>query len=176
MREIDNVLPTALSNAAWTSPWRSKSGFLETCPMCAFVSLSVTMVMTVATALTIAAIINGMASPYPTVSAEIAGPNTNPNPNDAPMIANPFARSWGLVVSEMTAEATGILPAVMPSSARAKNSIHALRAVAIRKKEMAVPVIDMTKRGFLPYLSESLPMIGVDKNWPMEKIENSRPF
>ena len=75
----------------------------------------------------------------------------NPNPKLAPIIPNPLARSSGLVVSEMTAEATGILPAVRPSSARARNKNMALGANAMRKKDAAVPAMERTRSGLRPY-------------------------
>ncbi len=120
--------------------------------------------------------IKGRLSEYPTVNAEIAGPNINPNPNEAPIIPKPFARSFSEVVSVMTADATGILPAVMPSRARAINKNMALGANAIKKNERAVPVNDATRSGFLPYLSDILPIIGVDKNWQTENVANKSPF
>jgi hypothetical protein len=79
-------------------------------------------------------------------------------------------------VSEITAWATGKFPAVNPSSARAKNKKIALGANAIVKKEIAVPASEIAKRGFRPYLSESLPIIGVEINWQTENKANRRPF
>jgi len=108
--------------------------------------------------------INGTAVEKPTVNAAIAGPNTNPNPKDAPIMPNPFARSSGLVVSEITAMATGILPAVIPSSARAIKRTMAFGAQESKKNERAVPEMDAISRGFLPNLSDMRPIIGVDKN------------
>ena len=111
-----------------------------------------------------AAIINGYDRLMPTVSADIAGQKIKPNPNDAPIIPNPFARSLGSVVSVITAAATGMLPAVIPSIARAINKNIALGANAINKNDNAVPAIEITSKGFRPYLSDSLPMIGVEIN------------
>lgn len=111
-----------------------------------------------------AAIKKGRALLIPTVSAEIAGPKINPNPNEAPMIPNPLARSLGSVVSVITAEATGMFPAVIPSRARAIKRNSALGANAIKINDNAVPVIETIRRGFRPYLSESLPITGVEIN------------
>jgi len=122
------------------------------------------------------AIINGTFSPYLNVTADIAGPKTKPKPNAAPIIPKPFALSLSDVVSEMTADATGIFPAVIPSKARAKKRKNALGANAAIKKETAVPKIDEIRRGRLPNLSERRPMIGVEINWHIEKIAKSNPF
>ncbi len=119
---------------------------------------------------------NGTCVPNPTVAAEIAGPNTNPNPNEAPMIPNPFALSFISVVSEITAEATGIFPAVIPSSARAINRNSAVGAKAAIKNDSAVPPRDKTSNGLRPYLSESLPIKGVERKEHTEKSANKRPF
>lgn len=134
------------------------------------------MVISAAIAVITPAIINGRDGEIPTVKAEIAGPMTKPKPNDAPIIPNPFALSSGLVVSEMTAVATEIFPAVNPSSARAKNKKKAVGAKACIKKEITVPIIEMIKRGLLPYLSDILPIIGVAKKAHIEKREKSKPF
>lgn len=132
--------------------------------------------ITAAMRVIIPAIINGKDGEIPTVSAEIAGPKTNPNPKDAPIIPNPFALFSGVVVSEITAVATEILPAVNPSSARAKNKNIAFGAKACIKKETTVPTIEMIRSGLLPYLSDIRPIIGVATNAQIEKIENKRPF
>ena len=84
--------------------------------------------------------------------------------------------SCGGVVSDITAEATGIFPAVIPSSARAKNRKIAFGAKAAITKETVVPIMDATSNGFLPYLSESLPIKGVEINEQREKRANSIPF
>ena len=123
-----------------------------------------------------AAIKNGTCNPNPTVAADIAGPKKNPNPKAAPIIPNPFALSFGGVVSEITALATGIFPAVIPSRARAKNKNKALGANAAITNESVVPAIDATSNGFLPYLSESLPIKGAEINEHKEKRANNRPF
>jgi len=123
-----------------------------------------------------AAIKNGICVPNPTVKAEIAGPKKNPKPNDAPIIPNPFARLCDSFVSEMTAATTGILPAVIPSRARAKKRKIAFGATASNKKEVAVPAIEVTKSGFLPYLSERRPIIGAEKNEHRKKVDKRRAF
>jgi hypothetical protein len=123
-----------------------------------------------------AAIKKGALSPNCTVAAEIAGPNRNPKPNEAPIIPNPLARSCGGVVSEITAEATGILPAVIPSKALARKRKIALGANAAIIKEIAVPVIEITNKGFLPYLSDNLPISGVDKKEQRENKAKRSPF
>lgn len=110
------------------------------------------------------AITKGIDDPNPTVRAEMAGPKTKPKPKAAPITANPFVRSLRSVVSEMTADTTGMLPAVSPSKALAKKRKMALGAEAAIKKDKAVPTKDRTSMGFLPYLSDILPMIGVAKN------------
>jgi hypothetical protein len=106
----------------------------------------------------------------------MAVPKINPNPKDAPIIPNPFARYLGSVVSEIIADATGMFPAVMPSSARAMNKKIAFGAKAIIRKERAVPVIEIIKRGFRPYISDKRPITGVDKNWHTENKANNSPF
>ena len=144
--------------------------------MCLLVSGKNAQVIITEIAVTIAAIINGSDGFIPTVKAEIAGPAMKPNPKAAPIIPNPFARSSGFVVSEMTAVATGIFPAVRPSRALAINKNMTEGAKAIVRNEITVPISEMTKSGFLPYLSENLPITGVDRNWQRENKENSKPF
>jgi len=122
------------------------------------------------------AIINGSDKEIPTVNADIAGPKTNPNPKAAPIIPNPFALFSRDVVSEITADATEIFPAVSPSSARAKKRKNALGAKACMKNDITVPTIDIIKRGLLPYLSDNLPITGVEKNAQREKTEKRSPF
>lgn len=134
------------------------------------------MVMIAAISVMTPAIINGRDGEMPTVRAEIAGPTTNPNPKDAPIIPNPFARSSGLVVSEITADATEIFPAVNPSNPRAKNKKMALGANACIKNEITVPTIEIIRSGRLPYLSEKRPITGVAMNEQTEKMENNMPF
>lgn len=122
------------------------------------------------------AMIKGNEAECATVRADIAGPKMKPNPNDAPIIPNPRVLCSCEVVSDIIAEATGIFPAVMPSSARAKNKNIALGANAMIKNEIAVPKIEMIRRGLLPYLSDILPMMGVEMNWQIENNENKSPF
>ena len=119
---------------------------------------------------------NGICNPYGRDTVAINGPKMKPKPKDAPMRPNPFARSFSDVVSEITAEATEIFPDVKPSRARARNRKRAFGANAAIKNEIAVPISEMSKSGFLPYLSESLPITGVAKNWQREKIANNIPF
>ena len=132
--------------------------------MCLFVSGRNAAVTKTAPTDTKPAMIKGSAGLIDTVTAEIAGPNTNPNPNAAQSMPKPFVLSSGFVVSEITAEATGMFPAVIPSNALAIKRNRALGANAAKKKESAVPASDINKSGFLPYLSESLPITGVDIN------------
>lgn len=145
-------------------------------PICLFVSLKLNIVRTTARTETRPAIIKGVASETPIVKAEIAGPNTKPNPHDAPIMPKPLALSFSSVVSEITADKTGRLPAVIPSRARAINRNKALGAKAIIKKDKAVPPSEIIRRGLLPYLSDNLPIIGVERNWHNEKMEKSKPF
>jgi hypothetical protein len=44
------------------------------------------------------------------------------------------------------------------------------------KKDKAVPESERRRSGFLPYLSDNLPINGVAKNWKKEKIAKSIPF
>lgn len=134
------------------------------------------IVITAATAVIIPAIINGNDGEIPTVRAEIAGPKTNPNPKDAPIMPNPFARSAGVVVSEITAEATDIFPAVRPSNPRARKRKNALGAKACIKNDMTVPIMEIIRSGLLPYLSDKRPMNGVARKEQIEKIEKRSPF
>ncbi len=164
------------SIAAWISFGKSNNFAFLTSPKCLFVSGRITQVKITAISVITPAIIKGMEAPKPTVKAEIAGPKIKPKPKEAPIIPNPLALSFGLVVSEITAEATGIFPAVIPSKALAKKRIAALGAKAVMKKERAVPKSDIIRRGFLPYLSDSLPISGVEINWQIEKRENSKPL
>ena len=117
-----------------------------------------------ATTVTQPAIIKGSEALIPTVTAAIAGPKINPKLNAALTNPNAFARSSGLVESEITANATGMFPAVIPSSMRAKKRKRTFGANAIIKKEPAVPIIETRRRGRRPYLSESRPIIGVEMN------------
>jgi hypothetical protein len=78
-------------------------------------------------------------------------------------------------VSEITAKTTGTFPAVSPSSARAIKRNIALGAKAIVKKDAAVPSIEIRSIGRLPYLSDNLPISGVDINWQIEKVAKLRP-
>ena len=112
----------------------------------------------------IPATINGTPKPNPSVNEAVAGPNTNPKFSAEPISPNAFARSSGFVESEMTANATGILPAVNPSNALAKKRKKAFGAKAVIKNDIAVPRIDMINNGLRPYLSDNLPMIGVEIN------------
>ena len=132
--------------------------------MCLFVSGKKRAVIITAANETKAAIRKGMAAVIPTVAADIAGPKINPNPNDAPIIPKPFALFSSVVVSEITAAATGRFPAVIPSKALAKNKNMALGANAIMRNESAVPRIEIISKGFLPYLSDILPIMGVERN------------
>ncbi len=132
--------------------------------MCLLVSGKKAQVITTEMAVMNAAMIKGREGLMPTVTAEMAGPATKPMPKAAPIIPKPFALSSGLVVSEMTAVATGILPAVRPSRARAMNKKMAEGARAIMIKEMTVPMSETTNSGFLPYMSDHLPITGVEIN------------
>lgn len=132
--------------------------------MCLLVSGKKTAVKTTARKVTIPATINGSEAEYDTVRAEIAGPKINPNPHEAPITPNPRARYSCDVVSEITAEITGIFPAVIPSNARAIKRKMAFGANAAIKNETAVPKIEIKRSGFLPYLSDILPMTGVAIN------------
>jgi len=44
------------------------------------------------------------------------------------------------------------------------------------KKEIAVPVIEISSKGRRPYLSDMRPIIGVAMNWQIENMENNKPF
>jgi len=147
-----------------------------TSPIYIFVSFKITKVKRTAIEDTIPAIIKGRAALIPTVNEAIAGPKTKPNPKDAPRIANPFPLFFSSVVSEMIAEITGMLPAVIPSRALAINKNIALGAKAIMKKEIAEPIKEIARSGFLPYLSDNLPIIGVAISWQSENKENKSPF
>jgi hypothetical protein len=52
----------------------------------------------------------------------------------------------------------------------------ALGANAIVIKDAAVPKIEIRSKGFLPYLSDNRPIIGVETNWQTENMANKRPF
>lgn len=132
--------------------------------MCLFVSGRYIAVRTTAIKVMTPAIRNGTAFPKPIVKAEIAGPNTNPKLKAALIIPKALGLSSGFVESEITAKATGTFPAVSPSIARATKRNNAVGAKAITKNEAAVPVIDIKRSGFLPYLSDNLPIIGVEIN------------
>lgn len=112
----------------------------------------------------------------PKVNAAMAGPKTNPKLNAEPIKPNAPARSSGLVESETTAKTTGIFPAVSPSNARERKRKRALGAMAMRKKEAAVPMIEMRSMGRRPYLSDKRPMMGVEMNWQIEYSAKRRPF
>ena len=144
--------------------------------VCLFVSFKTNIVRTTAISETILAIINGKESLIPTVKDVTAGPKTKPKPNAAPRIAKPLPLFFSSVVSEITADITGMLPAVIPSSARAKNKKIALGANAIVKNDTADPASEIARSGFLPYLSDSLPIIGVAISWHSENKEKRSPF
>ena len=174
--ETINVAPTFLSKSVCQSFGKSNNFPSRTSPMCWFVSGRYRAVKTTAIIVMIPAIINGTPDPKPKVSAEIAGPKTNPKLKADPISPKARALSCGFVESEITANATGILPAVNPSSARAINKNSAFGANAMVKNDAAVPKIEISKRGRLPYLSDSRPIIGVAKNWQIENIANKSPF
>ena len=44
------------------------------------------------------------------------------------------------------------------------------------KKDTEVARSETAKIGFLPYLSDSLPIIGAEKNWPMENAAARNPI
>ena len=144
--------------------------------MCLFVSLRTNKDIKTAKVETIPEIIKGIDKLIPDVKEAIAGPNTKPKPNEAPRTAKPFPLFFSSVVSEIIADITGTFPAVIPSRALAKNKNIALGAKAIVKKDIAEPSSETTKSGFLPYLSESLPIIGVAMSWQTENNEKSSPF
>ena len=171
-----SVAPIVLLVRAWNNFAKSNNLSCFVSPICWFVSVRNIAVMITAISDTMAAIIKGYVAFVATVAAEIIGPNINPNPKDAPIIPKPFARSFGGVVSVITAVATGIFPAVIPSNARAIKRKIALGANAMRRNEATVPLSEIMSNGRLPYLSDSLPMIGVDKNWHKENVANNRPF
>ena len=57
-----------------------------------------------------------------------------------------------------------MFPAVIPSRALAINKNIALGAKAIVKNDTAEPISEIARSGFLPYLSDNLPIIGVDNS------------
>jgi len=165
MHPLFKITPILLIAACQTSDTKEKTGYVDTAHVFS------KMKMKTDSDLKLAAVqekkqpeINQISTELESVKAEIAGPKINPNPNEAPIIPNPLARSWGAVVSEITAEATGILPAVMPSSARAKNRKIADGANAIMKNEMAVPASEISSNGLRPNLSDIRPITGVERN------------
>jgi hypothetical protein len=141
-----------------------------------FVSGKNRAVMTTAIKVITPAITNGTEEPNPTVNAAIAGPKIKPKLNAALIIPKALGLSSGFVESEITAKATGMFPAVIPSSMRAINRKIKFGANAIRKKEIAVPIIDINSKGFLPYLSDIRPIIGVEINWQIENEAKRSPF
>src|SRR5438876_213378 len=98
----------------------------------------------------IPAIIKGTALPHPTVNAAMAGPKTNPKLKAAPIRPKALGLSLTSVESEITAKATGILPAVRPSRDLAKKRNNALGAKAVMKNDIAVPAIERRRRGRRP--------------------------
>ena len=70
--------------------------------------------------------------------------------------------------------ATDIFPPVMPSKILATNNIDPVWADANNAKERLVPKILRSNIGFLPNLSESLPIIGVARNWKNEYEANRK--
>ena len=79
-------------------------------------------------------------------------------------------------MSEITADATGMLPADKPSIARARKRKIALGANAAITNEIVVPTSEYINKGFRPNLSDNLPIKGADRNEQREKSENKRPF
>lgn len=159
-----NVGPTSGFTSVFTISGKSNSFPCLTSPICLFVSGRKSMVKIAAMSVITPAIIKGTPSPKPMVKAATAGPNTNPKLKAAPTKPNARGRSSGFVESEITANTTGIFPAVNPSSARARNKNNAFGANAIIKNDATVPKIEVTNKGRLPYLSDKRPIIGVDAN------------
>src|SRR3989344_978073 len=163
-RVISRVAPIFSSNMARKIFAKLKRGARFTWPRCLFVSGKNIAVRITAIRDIDPAIINGKEAEYDTVKADMAGPKIKPKPKEAPIMPKPLALCSWVVVSEMTAEATGILPAVMPSRARAIKRNQKLGAKAIIKKDIAVPRIEKINMGLLPYLSDIRPIIGVARN------------
>lgn len=176
IKDIKKVIPTFGSNKVCHIPLKSKSFAFFISPMFLLVSGKNKAVKTTAKVVTPPAIKKGRVAPKPMEKAAIAGPKTNPKLRADPMSPKAFARFSGLVESEITAKATGILPAVSPSSALERKRNKALGAKAIIKKDKAVPEMDKRSIGLRPYLSDKRPMMGVEINWHMEKRANSNPF
>lgn len=166
--EIRKVTPTPGSKRVCHIFLKSKSLPFFTSPICWLVSGRKRAVKMAATRVTAPAIMNGRALWMPMVKAAIAGPNTKPKLKAEPMKPKAPARSSGLVESETTANTTGIFPAVSPSRARERKRKSALGAIAIRKNEAAVPMMEMRSMGRRPYLSDKRPMMGVEMNWQIE--------
>lgn len=148
------------------------------------VSFNIKKIISTLIALRIAANINGVCAlkKWERAGSESLppkkGPIINPKPNVAPMSPNVLALFCGAVMSAIAACATDMFPPVMPSSARAaKSSGKDLKIIPKTNKtyERPVPIFDIIRIGFLPYLSESLPRTGADMNCMIGKIALNIP-
>ena len=96
---------------------------------------------------------------------EAPGPMRNPIPKAMPMSANARERSFGVVTSAMYAWAMERFPAVMPSMARARKTIHRFGAAARIRNPANVPNWLTSSTGLRPRRSESDPSGGPAMSW-----------
>lgn len=121
------------------------------------------------------------------VSHPIAGPIISAKPNTAPFNQNTFVRSSGLLISARIACATDTFHPVIPSNTLAKNMISigidiiqietSGTWLAIHKTTQLrnVPSWVIISTGFLPYISESAPIIGAAINWKRLNVASRIP-
>ena len=122
--------PISGRRKARASPEKEKKEKREVFPPPGRVSGSLKKAQTSAVNESEAAARPGALSERPTVKPAIAGPKMNPRPKAIPTRPMPRARSWGLVVSAMTACAVPMFPPVAPSRRRDAKSTGKERANA----------------------------------------------
>lgn len=174
--DIRNVTPKLGLNNVCHNFGRSMSLPFFTSTRCVFVSVKYSAVNITAMIVIISAMTKGTEVPNPTVKAATAGPNPNQKLNAAHIVPNAPGRSSGVVESEMTENATGILPAVISSRARARKRKSDEGAKDMTKNDTAVPMIGSRSMGLRPYLSDNRSMTSVEINWQIENEANNSPF
>jgi hypothetical protein len=98
-------------------------------------------------------------------------PRKNPTPKAIPIIANAIVRCCLVVLSEMYACAIVRFPAVTPSMARPRKTIHSASARASTRNPMKVPSWLTRSRRLRPKRSDRFPRNGAAKNWHAAYVE-----
>ena len=127
---------------------------------------------------------NIIGKPYPNLKEKnppIAGPNTKPRPNAAPIYPIPLERFSLVVISETTDWAAERFAEKIPANAldrrsNVKDGYTPVKTRAIKKYEITFPAKLIIRIGFLPYISEREPQTGVNINCINEKIPTVKPI